>query len=253
MEPGRRPLVLFALAIVAIAAAIAWLAPASLLDSRVARATGGVVRLASAHGTLWNGRGIVTAANTQIPVAWNVDPWPLVRGVVHVRLRSDAGADTPRATVELRADGIALQDADVTVPAAAIARKWGDMAANSVDGEVNASASNLRLTAGANRGEARIVWHNARIQPVVSANPVDLGEVHAGLVANGATMSGPIDGQGGSLALRGDWMLKERDAFTLALHVTLRTTADPALVRWLSTVGQPEGDGWHVEWRLPLR
>jgi len=58
MEPGRRPLVLFALSILALAAAIAWLAPASLLDSRIARATGGVVRLASAFGRL--GQGTLT-------------------------------------------------------------------------------------------------------------------------------------------------------------------------------------------------
>ena len=253
MEPGRRPLVLFALSILALAAAIAWLAPASLLDSRIARATGGIVWLASAQGTLWDGRGIVMAAHSQIPVAWNVDPWPLVRGVVHVRVRSDVGADTPRATVDLRADGIALQSTDVTVPAAAIAGIWGDLAANSVDGEVNASVSNLRLAAGANSGEARLVWRNARIRPVVTTNPLELGEVRAGLVANGATMSGPIEGAGGSLALRGDWTLKEKDALTLALRVTPRTTADAGLVRWLSTIGQPDGDGWRVEWRLPLR
>jgi hypothetical protein len=253
MEPGRRPLALLALAAVALVIAIAWLAPASLLDSRVARATGGIVRLASTQGTLWNGRGVVTAANTQIPIGWNVDPWPLVRGVVHMRVRSDLGADTPRATADLRADGIVLQNADVTVPAAAIASAWGNIAASSVDGEVSASASTLRLAAGANSGEARLVWHNARIRPDPNAPAVELGEVRAGLVANGASMSGPIDGQGGSLALRGDWTLKEKDAFTVALHVTPAKIADASLMRWLPMVGRPDGDGWRIEWRLPLR
>jgi hypothetical protein len=253
MEPGRRPFVLFALAAVALVAAVAWLAPASLLDSRLGRATGGIVRLASAEGTLWSGRGVVTAANARVPIAWSVDAWPLARGVVHVRVRSDAGAETPRATVELRMDGIVLQNTDVTVPAAAIASALGDMAASSVDGEVNASLSNLRLAAGANSGEARLAWRNARIRAFGNATPLELGEVRAGLVANGATMSGPIDGQGGNVALRGDWTLKEKDAFTLALRMTPYATADAGLIRWLSAVGRPEGDGWRIDWRLPLQ
>src|SRR5262245_16251668 len=104
MEPAARPLVLFSLATLALAVATAWLAPASLLDSRLADATGGVLRLANTHGTLWQGRGVVAAANTRIPVAWNVDFWPLLRGVVHMRVRSDTGADSPRGTIDVRAD-----------------------------------------------------------------------------------------------------------------------------------------------------
>jgi hypothetical protein len=117
------------------------------------------------------------------------------------------------------------------------------MAADSVDGEVNASASSLRLAAGANSGEARLVWRNARIRGRRKREPLELGEVRAGLVANGATMSGPIDSQGGSLALRGDWTLKERDAFTLALRMTPRTTATPDSS--VAVHGRPpDGDGW---------
>jgi hypothetical protein len=47
--------------------------------------------------------------------------------------------------------------------------------------------------------------------------------------------------------------MKEKDAFTLALHVTPRTIADAGVVRWLSMLGRPDGDGWRIEWRLPLR
>ena len=81
MEPGRHPLILTALIAIAIAAGIAWLAPASLLDARLAQATGGVLRLTGAQGTLWRGRGVVTDANAQLPVAWELDPWPLLQGV----------------------------------------------------------------------------------------------------------------------------------------------------------------------------
>jgi hypothetical protein len=134
-------------------------------------------------------RGIVDGSEYADPVAWNVDPWPSSRGVVHVRVRSDAGADTPRATIDLRADGIALQNTDVTVPAAAIASAWGTWP-QARRGEVNASASNLRLTparTAARRGSSGTTRASARR----NSDPIELGEVRAGLVANGATMSGP--------------------------------------------------------------
>ena len=53
---------LFALTAIAVVVGIAWFAPASLLDSRLAHATGGMLRLAGTQGTLWHGRGVVTDA-----------------------------------------------------------------------------------------------------------------------------------------------------------------------------------------------
>ena len=254
MEPGRRPLVLVAFATIALAIAIAWLAPASLLDTRLARATGGVVRLASAQGTVWTGRGVVAVANAQIPIAWKVDPWPLWRGAVRLRVRSDTGADSPRGTIELRADEITLQDTDVTIPAAAIGTLLsGYMTSGMLEGDVNASAVNLHLKSGSNRGEARLAWRNGHIRGIGLTAPLDLGEVRAMLVANGATISGAVDNAGGTLGLRGEWMLKEKDAFTLALRLTPRNAGDTELVRWLSAIGAPDGDGWRINWRLPLR
>jgi hypothetical protein len=253
IEPGRHPLVLLAMSAIAIAAGVASLAPASLLDSRLARATGGVLRLASTQGTLWHGRGVVTDADMRLPVEWDVDPWPLFRGVLHMRVRSDAGAESPRAILDLGTDGITLRDADVTVPATAIGRALGDMTAGSIDGEVNASAASLHLAAGSSSGEARLVWRNARIRGVGTTAPLDLGEIRTTLAANGATLSGPVGNDGGSLALRGEWALKERDAFTLALRATPRKPGDAELVRWLSAVGTPDGDGWRINWRVPLQ
>jgi hypothetical protein len=253
MEPGRHPLALLVLMGIAVAIGLVCLAPASLLDSRLARATRGMLQLASAQGTLWRGRGVVTDANMRLPLEWNVDVWPLLRGTVHLRVRSDTGADSPRGTLDVRTGDITLEDADVTVPAATIGKMLGNMTADSIDGEVTASTSKLRLAAGSNSGEARLAWRNARIRIIGGAAPLDLGDVRTTLVASGATMSGPLANDGGSLALRGDWSLKENDALMLALHVTPRKPGDADLIRGLSALGKPEGDGWRINWRLPLR
>jgi len=202
------------------------------------------------QGTLWHGRGVVATANARIPIAWDLDLWPLLRGVVQIRVRSDVGADSPRGTVDLRAGAVTLRDTDVTVPATAVAAVLGDMPTGFVEGDVNASTSNLNLATGSNRGEARLVWRNARIGGAV---PFDLGEVRTTLVADGATMSGPLTNEGGSVALRGEWALRENEALTLALRVTPRRPDQVELARWLAAVGTPDGDGWRVNWRLPLR
>src|SRR6185295_15861502 len=115
MDLGRRPLVL--LATVAIAAAIeaAWLAPAALMDSRIARATRGALRLGDAEGTLWRGRGVIAAANARIPIAWDMELRPLVQGEMRIHVRSGIGADSPRGIFVLRANRIMVQDADITM------------------------------------------------------------------------------------------------------------------------------------------
>src|SRR5438045_3126392 len=163
MAPRRRAVVLVAaVAFAAIVAALG-LAPAALLDSGVARATGDVVRLAAAEGTIWRGRGTIVAATARIPVAWDIDFRPLPQGMVRVQVRSGDGAATPRATVALRTNAIALHDVDVTLPAALVAAITGYAAAGSVAGEVGVIADDLDLAPGSYRGEARLVWRGARI------------------------------------------------------------------------------------------
>jgi hypothetical protein len=253
MDLGRRPLVLLAMVAIAAAVEAAWLAPATLMDSRIARATRGTLRLAEAEGTLWRGRGVIAAANARIPIAWDIELPPLVRGEIRVHVRSSMGSDSPRGTFVLRANRITLEDADITIPASVIAAALGDGATGMIDGEVNGITNALDLAPGMNRGEARLAWRAARIAGVGFDSPLDLGEVRTTMIASGATMSGPLGNDGGSVALRGEWTLQERDGLSLALRVAPRRPDQVDLTRWLSAIGTPDGDGWHISWRVPLR
>lgn len=253
MDLGRRPLVLFGLFAVAVAIEAAWLAPAALLDPRVADATRGALRVAGAEGTLWHGRGVIAAANARIPIEWDVDVLPLLRGALHLRVRSPIGAASPRGTVSLRANGVTLHDADFTIPAGFIAAALGEIAAGSVDGDVEASTADLELAAGANRGEARLVWRAARIAGVGGVGPLDLGDVQATLVAKGAVISGSLNNDGGSVALRGEWALREQKELSLAMRISPRRADQVELTRWLSAIGTADGDGWRATWTVPLR
>ena len=253
MVPGRRAVVLFAMLALAVAIAAAWLAPAVLFDTRIAGATGGMVRLADTDGTVWNGRGNLVVKATRIPIAWRVECWPLLRGVLRVRLASGTGAATPHATIEVGADTLALHDVDVTLPAQVFGATLSPFGAEAVAGEISLNADDFEWKPGAGRGEVRILWRAARIAFAGSAAALDLGNVRTLATANGNALSGPVTNDGGDLALRGEWALHAHDSVQLVLHVAPRGPGLADLERTLSAIGTADGSGWRIAWRGPLQ
>jgi hypothetical protein len=237
----------------AVAIAAAWLAPAALLDPRIATATGGMMHLADADGTVWNGRGSLVAGTTRIPIAWRVECWPLLRGLLRVRLVSGTGAATPRATIAAGADTLAFDDVDVTLPAAVFGATLRPFAVESVAGAISLEASDIEWKPDASRGEARVIWHAARIAFAGSAAPLELGDVRTRVTADGNALFGPVTNEGGDLALRGDWAIRAHDSVQLVLHVAPRRPGRSDLERTLSAIGTAEGNGWRIDWRGPLR
>ena len=65
-------------ALVLLAAALAALAPATLIDARVAARTRDRVRLAEASGTVWSGEGTLAdaAGRWRLPVSWRLGGFP---------------------------------------------------------------------------------------------------------------------------------------------------------------------------------
>jgi Type II secretion system (T2SS), protein N len=253
MVSGRRAVVLFAMLALAAAIAAAWLAPATLLDTRIAGATGGMVRLADTAGTLWNGRGSLVATATRMPIAWRVECWPLLQGVLRVRLASGTGAATPRAIIEAGIDTLAFRDVDVTLPAQVFGATLSPFGVASVAGEISLKADAIEWTPVAGRGEVRLLWQAGRVAFTGSATPLDLGEVRMLATANGKSLSGPITNDGGDLALRGEWALRAHDSAQLSLHVAPRRPGLVALERALSAIGTADGNGWRIAWGGALR
>lgn len=253
MAPGRRAVVLVAAMAIAVTIAALWLAPAALLDPRLARATGGILHLANADGTVRQGRGDLVAGTTRIPIAWRVEFWPLLQGVVRTRLMSATGAGTPRAAMAVGLDTLAFHDVDVTFPAAVVAAVLRQGDGVFVAGEINITAADIELTEGSSRGEARLAWHAARITFPGSAVPVDLGDVRTVVTAGGSAFSGPLGNDGGDLALRGEWAMHAHDSARVSLHVAPRRPGMSDLERTLSAIGTADGDGWRIEWHASLR
>jgi hypothetical protein len=232
------------------------LAPASLIAGRVETATGGTLKTRNVEGTLWRGRGVLTAGDKQLPIAWTVDPQSLLQGELHAHIGSFDGIDPlPHADVIAGREHIVLRDVDLTLPLPLLTQTLGGRLAQRLgliaDGEVTVRSTQLDWLPPAINGDVEVVWRMARLMLPTNA-PLELGDVTAKLSANGQRLTGPLENQGGAMDVRGDVTVNGDRSAAVSLLLTPRAD-DEKLTRALSTVGTPEGNGWRVAWQTPPR
>ena len=250
----RRPVLVFAALAAAVALFALRLAPAAIADTRIAAMTNGNVHLADVEGTLWNAKGIIAAGATRMPVAWRIDAAPLLRGELHLRLVRDEGgsASMPKGDIAIGRNSVELRDIDVTIPAALVAAAAGSRT-GLAGGDVAVNAALVDWAPPGTRGDARVRWLGAWIAVPGSTEPIALGDITAALSGNADRLSGPISNSGGDLAIQGALTCGAQSGVQLSLVLTPRRADDRNLAQALSMIGAPEGDGWRVEWRIPLR
>ncbi len=126
------------------------MAPATLADGGLQRATEGRLRLTQAQGTLWSGSGQLevrdAAGRSGIakPVAWRMVPQSLLRGA----LRFEVGLDQPPVffPVTLTFSGIEIRDADISLPATVLGLGAPKLAPLGLTGDVLIRVANLSIT-----------------------------------------------------------------------------------------------------------
>lgn len=249
-----RALVILFVAVALLVGAFAALAPASLVASRVEKATGGAFAARDVEGTVWRGRGVLAGGSAQLPLAWTVDPGPLLQGELRAHVAPFDGASTvPHAEVVAGRNHIALRNADVTLPAIMVIQPTALARIGLVaDGDVTLTTPWLAWTPPSIQGDARVVWRMARLT-LPPFPPVDLGELTATLAANGARLAGPVVNNGGDLDIRGNISVGADRSADVSLTLTPRRADDTALTRLLAAFGTPDGAGWRVAWRSTPR
>ncbi len=255
MPPRPRALVIFATIAVATAIAAIWLAPAALVDTRLAGLTGGILRLTTVEGTIWRGRGDIVAGTARLPIAWRVEPWPLLRGELRVRVvpAVDTTDRAPRADIAVGDGHFVLRDVDVTIPAPALAGAAQPPIARMFTGDVTLATDRLDWAPPSSRGTARLRWRTARLVLTEGGPPLEFGDVAAEINAEGDRLSGPITNTGGDLTVSGTIELRANDAVRLSLVLVPRRPVDAMTAQALSTLGTLDNGRWRVEWRVPLR
>lgn len=243
----RRALIIL-IVVVAFAAVTVAIAPASLAGVALERASGGTVALADADGTLWRGRGTITAARAlRVPVVWSIEPWALVRGELRLRVSPpNAAAVSPRAEIVARRDAVAMREVDVTIPADVV-RVLAPRSGIRIAGDVHVSATSLDWTPATYAGGVRIDWQDAQFAIGNDAG-IGLGTVSANLAAASDRLTGPVTNDGGAFELHGTLSLATSGAPNASVTMTPRAGVS-AQARTVSVASGPDGN-WNIDFRM---
>jgi hypothetical protein len=246
--------IVVAVVVLAIAAALVALgfAPASLATRAVASASGGALALADAEGSLAEGEGrIVDAAHRiSVPIAWRIDRTALASGTLRVALGRGTG-DAVRGIVRVTRDSLALDDADITVPAAVVSAWLPPALHLALGGDLRLTTEALRI-GPRGEGTARVTWAPARAADG-RAQSIDFGTATATIVASGPAVAATLASNGGDTALGGRLEATPAGA-TVDVTLTPRNAAPSPLLRAIAPFGAsaPEGGtrfGTRYTWR----
>jgi general secretion pathway protein N len=241
-----------AAALVLLAIALAVLAPASLLDARVAAATEGRVRIAAATGTLWDGAGdlVLLPKGTRRSLAWHVDAWPLVTGEVRGNVAIDGGGS--RADFSYGPRRSALRHFDLSLPVDSVLQSAGVPLAGA-GGRVTAHVERFDRTSQGIDADLSVQWLDASLPSLRPGLRIALGDVRLELRGGGAETGGTLSNRGGDVDIAG------RVALTAALTPRIDATVRPrsgldrdraeAVATALSLIGASDGrGGYRIAW-----
>jgi len=240
-------------AIVLLLTAIAVLAPAALLDWRLAALTQGRLRLADSEGSVWNGRGVLTDAPGiwSVSLAWRVQPVALLGGVLDVTLHPVGGASAPRGAIRLSQSDITLKNVALSLPAAALQSASGDPGIVTLFGEITVEAEALRWDGRSGDGVLHAQWPSARI--TAAGVTAELGTLTMTLVPREARLAGTIANTGGDVRITGN-VAFAAESVELDTTITSLASTSPQIVRMLALLGSPDSSGAvRVRSRIPLR
>ena len=247
-------------AVIAVAVALLFLAPASLLDARLASISGGRVRIANAEGTLWRGSGdlVLPAGGARRPVTWSIDPWPLLRG--ELRGSFTDTADSQRvATFDASGKEFQLHGLDFGLPMAALLRTLGAPSyLASAGGDVTLHVDRFVRGADALDAQVAVQWSNASVPGQGADLRIALGDVQGELSGIGREVPGTIENSGGEVEIRGTVGAAANGSMRVDLAVRPREGVArdraAAIAATLGLIGTPDGrGGYRVAWEGRVR
>lgn len=228
--------------------------PATLIDRELDKQSGGKLRLADASGTVWNGRGAITApgAGWRVPLAFSVAPSDVIRGSHRLLLQPVDGAATPRGAIEAANGGVRIRDLAIDLPASALTSAMPARGLAVAGGAVSVSAGVFDWTATDNDGGLNARWSAARL--VVGETVADLGTVELALSPRNGALNGRIASSGGDVRIDGTAIIASSGAVTVDATVAPSPAAPATVARALAAIGTPDAQGAvRIAWRGNLK
>ena len=197
------------------------LAPATLIDARVERASDGRIRLAAAQGSLWSGTGWIElrdahgTSGVAKHLAWRVRPASLLHGQLVAEVELDQAKPFALAISPSR---IEIGDALIDLPAAALGVGMPRLAALRLTGEVHVDIPHLSLARGRIDGDATLQWLGAgsALTPISPLGAYEVRFQAAGPALHAAlrTLEGPLQLEG-----KGTWSSAGAPSFVALARV----------------------------------
>lgn len=244
---------------VLLAVALAIQAPAALLDHRVAALTDGRIRIAAATGSLWRGAGELTLLpeGVRIPIAWRLEPMPLLRGEVAGSLTA-ADANRP-ATFTAAHEDFSVHDFAIALPAAAVLRTAGAPSAlTDAGGTLALEVADLVRRGDRLEGRADLRWKDAALPASLTGTSIALGEVRVTAAGSGSEIPATLTNSGGEVDVSGSMVFSARGTTQIDARIKpragLSAERSQAIAGVLSGVGRADGaGGFRIVWPFTVR
>lgn len=249
MKSAAYAVALFAFLLVAVAA----LAPASLVDLRLARMTAGQLRMADTTGTVWRGQGMLTdmRGSWRMPVAWRVPARALLGGRLVIELLPGDFIAAPRGRFEASGDAAVVTDFGASIPSRAAGAFLPAESPLTLGGTLTVQTAAFTWRGNGGDGQLALRWRDARVAS--PAGLFDLGAIELPLSARESGLTGPLASSGGDLRIRGT-VAVQPDGVTVDAMLTAGPGAPPGIERALAALGTPDANGAvRVMWRSALR
>jgi general secretion pathway protein N len=242
-----------------LAAAAAIEAPASLLDRRVADLTDGRIRIAAATGTVWRGSGELALLpdGVRIPIAWRLEPMPLLRGGLAGSLTA-ADAYRP-ATFSVERGDFIVRDLAIALPATTVLRTAGAPdALTNAGGTLALDVADLARRGDRLEVRAELKWMDAALPAPLTGVRIALGDVRLAAAGSGNEIPATLSNSGGEVDVAGSLMFSTRGTPQIDARIKPRAglPADrsQAIAAVLSGIGRADGaGGYRIVWPLTVR
>lgn len=223
------------------AAAILW--PAAWLGPWIEQASSGRWRLASAAGSIWDGRGILAAGaggtaswHSAQSIRWRLDTGNWWRGRIGAVIELERGA----ARLVLDPDALTVEQVDAALPAPLLGAMLPEtLAGYGWTGMVQARGGGFRCTwDGAScAGEIEFQWNDAGLAEIPGTR---LGDYRMRLTGEGPVLRAVIATLGGRLHVQGTGEI-ERGAVRFVGEASANGPNDAWLNDVLRSIGRPGG------------
>ena len=242
-----------------LAAALIIEAPATLLDRRVADLTDGRIRIAAATGTVWRGAGELTLLpdGVRIPIAWRLEPMPLLRGVLAGSLTAE-NANRP-ATFTVEQEDFIVHDFAIALPAISVLRTAGvPDALTNAGGLLTLEAADLARRGDRLEARANLRWTDAALAAPLTGARIALGDVRLAAAGSGGEIPAPLSNSGGEVDIAGSLLFSTRGTPRIDARIKPRpglpADRSEAISTALSSIGRADGaGGYRVVWPLTIR